>query len=410
MAADQTLRAHYEAYPYPPRDPADETKRLITGSPSHLDEVNHYLFAGTADFTKPFRALIAGGGTGDGAIMVAQQLADRGAAGAVVYLDLSAAAMAVAKGRATARGLDNIQFHQGSLLDLAADRFGRFDYVDCCGVLHHLADPAAGLAALARVLAPGGGIGLMVYGALGRTGVYPMQAAIRALAGDAPDGERLAVARRLLDDLPRANWLRRNPYIGDHLTGDDAALYDLLLHSRDRAYTVPELAALAAGAGLAITGLIEPVRYDPATYLDDSELRGRAAALPWIARAALAENLSGALKTHVCYLAAQDRAAAAVADPNDPDVTPVLREQDPAALARAIAGSGRLVVNLDGHRIARAMPESAAAIVALVDGDRSRAEIRARLGLDPAAFTDRFRALYQALNELNLMLLRRPAR
>ena len=75
MVADQSLRAHYEAYPYPPRDPADERKRLITGSPSHLDEVNHYLFAGAADFTKPFRVLIAGGGTGDGAVMVAQQLA-----------------------------------------------------------------------------------------------------------------------------------------------------------------------------------------------------------------------------------------------------------------------------------------------------------------------------------------------
>ena len=46
---------------------------------------------------------------------------------------------------------------------------------------------AAGLRALASVLAPGGGIGLMVYAPHGRTGVYMLQDALRLLAdnGDA---------------------------------------------------------------------------------------------------------------------------------------------------------------------------------------------------------------------------------
>ena len=44
--ADDPVQAQYEAYPYPARDPADEAKRLITGSPSQLPEVNHYLFGG----------------------------------------------------------------------------------------------------------------------------------------------------------------------------------------------------------------------------------------------------------------------------------------------------------------------------------------------------------------------------
>src|SRR3546814_17629896 len=70
------VREQYEAYPYPSRDPADEAKRLIVGSPSNLLEINHYLFAGRRDFRTPFRALIAGGGTGDATIMLAQQLAD----------------------------------------------------------------------------------------------------------------------------------------------------------------------------------------------------------------------------------------------------------------------------------------------------------------------------------------------
>ena len=66
------VKAQYEAFPYPARDPADEAKRLITGSPSHVLEIDHFLFQGRRDWTKPLRALIAGGGTGDGLIQLAQ--------------------------------------------------------------------------------------------------------------------------------------------------------------------------------------------------------------------------------------------------------------------------------------------------------------------------------------------------
>jgi hypothetical protein len=46
------VRAHYEALPYPARDPRDEAIRLITGTPSHLLEVNHYLFSGRLNFAR----------------------------------------------------------------------------------------------------------------------------------------------------------------------------------------------------------------------------------------------------------------------------------------------------------------------------------------------------------------------
>src|SRR5690242_4451439 len=180
------VRQQYELLPYPARDPRDEAKRLIEGSPSHLLELNHYLFAGARDFTRPFRALVAGGGTGDGLIMLAQHLSDKGCPAEIVYLDLSKASRAIAEQRAKVRGLGNITFMTGSLLDLPTLGLGAFDYIDCCGVLHHLADPAAGLAALNRALAPDGGLGVMVYGALGRTGVYPMQAMLKTLAAYAP--------------------------------------------------------------------------------------------------------------------------------------------------------------------------------------------------------------------------------
>ena len=43
-ATDARLAEQYEAYPYPRRDPRDEAKRLIVGSPGHLREIDHWVF------------------------------------------------------------------------------------------------------------------------------------------------------------------------------------------------------------------------------------------------------------------------------------------------------------------------------------------------------------------------------
>ena len=58
-----------------------------------------------------------------------------------------------------------VRLVRGSLLELSSLDLGRFDYVNCVGVLHHLPDPAAALRGLAKhALSPRGGLGLMVYG------------------------------------------------------------------------------------------------------------------------------------------------------------------------------------------------------------------------------------------------------
>jgi 2-polyprenyl-3-methyl-5-hydroxy-6-metoxy-1,4-benzoquinol methylase len=160
---DARLEAQYEAYPYPSRDPRDEAKRLIVGSPGHLREIDYWIFGARRPASRPLHALIAGGGTGDGTIMLAQHLARMGRPGSVTWLDRSVAALRIAQARATARQLSNIVWERQSLLELPGSGLGPFDYIDCCGVLHHLPDPAEGLRALLSVLAPDGGIGLMVY-------------------------------------------------------------------------------------------------------------------------------------------------------------------------------------------------------------------------------------------------------
>jgi 2-polyprenyl-3-methyl-5-hydroxy-6-metoxy-1,4-benzoquinol methylase len=129
--ADAQLAAQYEAYPYPARDPREEAKRLIIGSPSHLREIDYWVFGARRPTSQPLRALMAGGGTGDGLIMLATHLARSGRPGRVTYLDRSAAAMKVARARAEVRGLANIDWVQGSLLDLPQLGLGLFDCITC---------------------------------------------------------------------------------------------------------------------------------------------------------------------------------------------------------------------------------------------------------------------------------------
>jgi SAM-dependent methyltransferase len=412
------VRAQYEELPYPARDPRDEAIRLVTGTPSHILEINHYLFSGRLNFIRPFRALVAGGGTGDACIMLAQQLADRRCPGEVVYLDLSTASRAICEARAKARGLRNIQFLTGSLLDLptvnGGQDIGKFDYIDCTGVLHHLPDPSAGMKALASVLQPEGGIGVMLYGQYGRTGVYPLQEILRTLAPKSMATEdRIAMAKRLIRFLPTTNLFRRNPYLNDHVTGGDAGLYDLLLHSVDRAYTVPEIGTLASDAGLRVVAFLEPVRYEPATYMSDPVIARQASSLPLLERASFAERLSGNLRTHVFY--ATRAGFDTVARPEDTSAIPVLRDMDAAKLAAGLQPGTPLVANLDGFPWRAQLPALAPRIIAQIDGRRTVAEIYTSLGAQGGAggglpqwedFYTQFEDLYVKLNGVNHLLLR----
>ena len=408
---DGRLAAQYEAYPYPKRDPGDEAKRLVIGSPSHLREIDYWVFGAQRSRGAGLRALVAGGGTGDGAIMLAQQLARDGRLGGVTYLDRSEPARDIARARAQARGL-TLEWRAMSLLDLPVSGLGPFDYIDCCGVLHHLPDPQGGLRALLSVLAPGGGLGLMVYAPHGRTGVYMLQDALAVLAPaeDAPAG-RLDAARRVMRHLPETAWLRANRYFGDHIEGGDAGLYDLLLNPRDRAYTVAQLAALLSGEGLRITCWMEPIRYDPAVMLPDPKLRARIAQLGPIEQAALAEALCGNMSAHVVYCVREDEAPPAP-DPMRPDAVPVAREMPAPDLARNLRPDGTLPFVFDGLRVAVALPKLAGALLNQIDGVRTVAQIVAALearGVARPAAERAWRETYDALVRVNRILLAAPA-
>ena len=410
-STDAHLAAQNEAFPYPRRDPREEAKRLVVGSPGHLREVDHWVFGATRPASLPLRVLVAGGGSGDATIMLAQMMAREGRRGTVTWLDRSAAALKLAQARAAVRGLTNIVWERRSLLDLPESGLGPYDYIDCCGVLHHLPDPEAGLRALLSVLAPSGGMGLMVYAPHGRTGVYMIQEGLRLLAPEheAPEA-RIDIARRVMKHLPETAWLRANQSVSDHLNGGDAGLYDLLLNPRDRSYTVTELHDLLTRVGLAVTCWVEPIRYDPAPLLPDPKLRARIVALPPLQRAALAESLAGNIAAHIVYCTRAGETPRR-ADPLSPDAVPVCREVSGEDIAKGIQPDNILFVGLDALRVPVPLPPLAGAILRLIDGKRTVGEIGAILatrGIKPPAYDRAWAELFPALERINRLLLAAP--
>ncbi len=387
--SDTEVQAQYEAYPYPERRPTDERKRLITGSPSLPVEMDHWLWGGARDWSRPLRALVAGGGTGDALIQLAQLLSDARRPYQITYLDMSVAARGIAEKRAKVRKLDGIAFVTGSLLDAAAH--GPFDYIDCCGVLHHLADPQAGFDALAAALAPEGGIGLMVYAPHGRSGVYPLQAAFGALfQGLAPE-QRLKRGRRILAALPDAHPFKRNTRLVDHAQGD-AGFYDLLLHGRDRPFAITELLGALEAAGLDYAGCPEPMLYDPARLVGEVP-----AGLGGAQVMQLAEDLRGTFKTHVVYAR---KAGQVVAPPlGQVDAVPHLRGVDAGALAAHVAKTAAITVDTAGEAFTFDVARQAAPLIARVDGRTPLA----RIGQGVAGFSDLWTQVEAALCASGMM-------
>ncbi|MDB5884949.1 MAG: Methyltransferase type 12 [Polaromonas sp.] len=423
------VKSQYEALPYPPCNPQDDKKRLVMTWLEDLPMINHYCFAGKQSFSQGFRVLVAGGGTGDATIFLAEQL--RGTDAEIVHLDMSHASILLAQERAKIRGLTNITWTHYSLLSLPALGLGKFDYINCSGVLHHLADPDLGLRVLLSALKPEGAIGLMVYGTTGRTGVYQMQALMRLVnqsgtEQEADDSRKIANTRDLLGSLPASNWFMASESLyNDHKVGD-AGIYDLLLHSQDRSYSVGELFDwLGDQHGLHLS--FSDVQRGRSPYLPHMVLGSKPPAmaaelrrLPLRRQYEMAELMIGNLITHSLYLT---RGAACVAPYGDAAYIPFFyHEPLTGEMAAQVFGSNkgqpfRLSHQHSGVSLMVNPGKYGARILALIDGKKSFGDIfdqfraawhgQAAAPDNAALFAD-FAESYDTLNALERLLLRHP--
>jgi ubiquinone/menaquinone biosynthesis C-methylase UbiE len=384
------VRRQYESLPFPPRDPEAERYAIKVSPPDILAKINQYCFGGSRDFTQPFRALVAGCGTGDSVIWLAHQLKDTPAE--IVAIDLSETSLAVARERARLRGLDRIRFVHGSLLDVASFGCGLFDYITCLGVLHHLPDPDAGLRALESVLAEGGGMAIMLYGAVGRSHIYSIQHLLRQLtAGLAHPADQLAFAKQIVGNLPPTNDFRRREgaeIVRSVYLANDTNFWDTLMHSQDRAYTASQVREYLAAAGLQAQSFVTyngnaattALQYDPDFLIADPARTAHLKTLSQAQREDAAEIIDGSLSLHTVYATRESRAAL---DPAAPEaILSPMSELARQTLAHLAGPGAEITVALRNGSGVRYRPSPATrAFLARIDGKTGNAAIAESLGV-----------------------------
>lgn len=416
------VKAQYEIYPYPPRNPEQEQAHLRMPLLDALDVLNYYGFGGRRDFTRGVRVLVAGGGTGDAAIALAEQL--RNTDSEVVYLDLSEASMDIARRRAEVRGLGNITWRNGSLLDIAGDETGAFDYINCTGVLHHLESPGKGLEALKSVLADDGVMGLMLYATYGRAPVYQVQELMRMVnAGEEDMPSRIDNTIKSIDSLYSRHAFKQNldVYMPELRSGP-SGIYDLLLHSQDRPYTVPQLYDYIEGGGLEVLCLLSDtvfgnLAYDPSTYVSNPDLLARIKALPTRDQQAVAELLHGKLSKHSFYAARRAKPCPDTAEWDDwiPDFAIVYNEAARGDLRRMCEVAGdtvefHLSKGPEKFTLRARKTQNLTAILNRIDGRRTLREIfddiNAASGAGHSVLSEEFDRFFHTLLSRQAILLR----
>ena len=216
----------------------------------------------------------------------------------VVGIDISAASLAHGQKLKERHALDNLTLHRMRVED-AAELRQSFDLIESSGVLHHLPDPAAGLKALAPLLAPDGVVYLMLYGKYGRAGIYMAQELFRILGlGQSP--EDVAAVRAALAAFPQDHVLRR-VLAGPNDLAFDAGVVDTFLHPIDRGYSVRDCYELLDSAGLVLQGWVNRYAYDPASRITQGPLRERVLELPERDAQAALELIDGRMATHTFH-------------------------------------------------------------------------------------------------------------
>ena len=227
------VRAFYEATPFPTYDAGETAASLAV-------KARQGAYASALDRAIPSGARVLDVGCGTGQLACFLSMARRTSVG----LDFSRPSLTLGARFARAERLP-ASFLQADLFR-APLKEASFDIVLAAGVLHHTAEPAAGVQALAALLRPGGHLALGLYHPLGRAATNARRRLGLARADP--------VARTRRDD-------RREAWIADQYA-----------HPHETTHSVGEALRWLASAGLTFVRTIpslggdahgSPLRPDP---------------------------------------------------------------------------------------------------------------------------------------------------
>jgi SAM-dependent methyltransferase len=242
-ATSKNIASQYRMHPYPRwlgihRADPSSTRRQLGRIFGHKE---------AAFLDRPFKVLIAGCGTGAQAIAEAYAY---GRNAEILAVDISQASLAYAVRMARRHDLPKLRFALADILELG--RIGdRFDVIECAGVLHHLAEPEAGLDVLRSLLEPGGIMYLALYSTAARRDITKLRGRI-ASEGIPDDPQSLRQFRhRLLFEESCPSVIRQ---------ADDvhclSPLHDLLFNRVEHTYGPGEIAAMLKRARLEFRGFL----------------------------------------------------------------------------------------------------------------------------------------------------------
>ena len=230
------VQTHYQSYPYPSYPLLASVRRCDTYALNL-----HAIWTRFNSALPPHAAekiLVAGCGT---FAPYPWSVANPGVS--ITALDLSERSLRRAYWHCTLHGRRNVDCRCGDLSDQAviADTFG---LIDSFGVLHHLEDPLAGLAALERRLVPGGILRVMLYSRYARREEESIRRAFRLIGIDSP-----RAARRLMRKAAAGSRLANFVSASDEAS-TLSGLADSLLHPQVRTYRIDELLEMIEQTGL----------------------------------------------------------------------------------------------------------------------------------------------------------------
>jgi len=177
----------------------------------------------------------------------------------VVGIDVSRASLAHEEFLKNKHNLQNLTLRHCPVEEVATLGLD-FDYIISYGVLHHLADPVAGLRALGAVTRRDGVIDLMLYAKHGRVGVTMLQELFR-LMGVRQDDAGVQVVKDVLLALSPKHPVQQYRQQAAHDLSSDEGLVDTFLHPRDVPFSVGDCLDLVHDAGLVFQGWKENCCY-----------------------------------------------------------------------------------------------------------------------------------------------------
>lgn len=250
------VKAQYEAFPYPHYN-------LLLPLRSQEAYASNSLFAARvleqqgmepALRTRPGPAVLLAG-CGDTLPYMATFWEPRGHR--ITALDLSTASLRRARFRSFPR-FRPIYWRQGNLEDPSLDLPPMMSHIDCYGVLHHLADPAAVLKRFERGLLPGGTLRVMVYNSGARTWLRHLQRALDLLGLSAFESGDLDRGRRLLENAAAVSPALKQRFAPmQGAFANPARFVDTFLHAREARLGLDYWLRAIEEAGLRLAGLFD---------------------------------------------------------------------------------------------------------------------------------------------------------